>query len=100
MLESGAQYIGPFAIAGCQNGSGILPLPQTDRKITVSQCSDESCQPIAYQVRDWIALTAFSNSIHATLPRMRPVTSRVTRALSSRVLSRHIIVSCTASGLS
>ncbi len=83
-----------------QDRQRVARLGEADLEAVVAQRADEARQapprrapPIAFAI-----LAQGYRPSHATLPSSRSVTSRVSRARSSWVLSRQIMVSWTASG--
>src|ERR1700752_695082 len=103
MFQRRAQQPRFRGITGGQQRSGIAALSKTDGKAVVAERLQEGGQLLRNQTRNLVDLfkrRMVAAAAHATFPSRRSVTSRVIRARSSRVLSRHIMVSKTASGTS
>jgi hypothetical protein len=101
MLERERNRPGLFGIARRHQGGGVAAFMQADGKGIVAQGLEKRCEFGRDQARDlvdFLIVRAGAAAAHATFPSRRSVTSRVTRDLSSWVLSRHIRVSCTISG--
>src|SRR5262249_61519529 len=94
-LEGRAQQARAVGIAGGDQGRRVLALAQADRKAVVAKRAQKGGEPCRDQTRDRIHLVArrWRATAHATFANRRLAPSRVMRALSSRVLSRHTIVS-------
>src|SRR3984957_10741417 len=74
---------------------------QPDNEGVVAQGLEERGELSRDEARDlidFLIVRTGAAAAHAPFPSRRSVTSRVTRDLSSWVLSRHIRVSCTISG--
>src|ERR1700722_19813331 len=103
MLERRAQQAGHFGIARRHQRRGVAAFMQARHKTIVAQGAQkrrELCRDEAGDLVELVESGIGSATAHATFPSKRSVTSRVTRDLSSCVLSRHIRVSCTVSGTS
>src|SRR6185295_8479909 len=101
MSEGRSQGSRRLGIAGGHQRGGVLPLLQADRKAGIAQRPEKRRKFCRNQARDLIDLVVNGTcaaDAHATLPNRRSATSRVRRDLSSWVLTRHINVSCPASG--
>src|ERR1700730_17725570 len=103
MLERRTQQARLLHIACRHQRGGVLALMQADSETIVAQVVDKRGKASRDETRDLVEFFVFgigAAAAHATFPNRRSLTSRVTRDLSSWVLSRHIRVSCTVSGAS
>src|SRR6202035_3161318 len=103
MFQRGTQQAGFLDIARRHQRGCVLAFLQPDREAGLAQGFQKRRELAGDEARDFVELFISGTgaaAAHATFPSRRSVTSRVRRDLSSWVLSRHIRVSCTVSGVS